>query len=109
MQQWKKGQIDEEEVVPESMPTLEDASIYVELGEKCNTYMQSEMLETMRILREELENLKAYSLKLMNSKSYQEEINKLLLKNFDRPIKEQWPKILQYQEEKKRRSTKWKQ
>ena len=94
MQQWKKGQIDEEEVVPEGMPTLEDASIYVELGEKCNTYMQSEMLETIRSLRAELENLKAYSLMLMIAKSYQEEINKLIIKNFDRPIKEQWPKLL---------------
>ena len=90
----EEGKMEEEEVVPEGMPTLEDASIYVELGEKCNTYMQSEMLETMTSLRAELENLKAYSLKLMNSKSYQEEINKLLLKNFDRPIKEQWPKLL---------------
>ena len=56
MQQWKKGQIDEEEVVPEGMPTLEDASIYVELGEKCNTYMQSEMLETMRSFERGLVN-----------------------------------------------------
>ena len=53
----EEKKIDEEEVVPEGMPTLEDASIYVELGEKCNTYMQSEMLETMRSLRVDLEIL----------------------------------------------------
>ena len=30
----------EEEVVPEDMPTLENASFYVELGAKCNADMQ---------------------------------------------------------------------
>ena len=31
----EEKQIDKKEVVPEGMPTLEDASLYVELGAKC--------------------------------------------------------------------------
>ena len=67
--------------MPEGMPSLENASLYVELGAKCNAYMQSKMLEMMRSLKADLEILKADNLKLMNAKSYQEEINDLILKS----------------------------
>ena len=39
----------------------------------------------MRNLREDLEILKEYNLKLMNAKLYQEEINELILKNLTDP------------------------
>ena len=89
----EEGQTEEEEVGPEGMPSLENASLYIELGEKCNTDMQSEMLETMRSLKPDLEILKADNVKLMNSKSDQEEINKIIL-NFGRSTKKQCPKFL---------------
>ena len=84
----KEGQIEEEEVVPEGMPTLEDTSlIYIELGEKCNADMQLEMLETMRSIKEDLEILKVENLKLMNAKSNQEEVNELILRSLTDPQK----------------------
>ena len=45
------------------------------------------MLETMRSLRVDLEILKIDNLKLMNSKSDQEEINELILNNLTYPPK----------------------
>ena len=77
----------EDEVVPEDMPTLEKSSLYIELGVKCDADMQSNMLETMRSLKADLEILKADNLKLMNAKSDQEEINDLILKNLTDPPK----------------------
>ena len=46
------GQDMEDEVVHEDMSALENAIFYVELGEKHNADMQSEMLETMRSLKQ---------------------------------------------------------
>ena len=77
-----------EEKVPEDMSTLENTSFFVELGEKYNAYMQSEMLETVRSLKEDMESLKEDNLKLMNAKSYQEHINELILKRLTEPQKE---------------------
>ena len=37
----EEGQIEEEEVVHEGILALEDASLYVELGEKSNADLQS--------------------------------------------------------------------
>ena len=65
--------------MPEGMLALENASFYVELKEKCNTDIQSDMLEKVRSLKVDLEILKENNLKLMNAKSGQEEINKLIL------------------------------
>ena len=76
-----------EEYVPEDMPILENASLFVELGTNRNADMQSEMLETMRILKADMESLKADNLKLMNTKSSQEEINELILKILTEPPK----------------------
>ena len=75
------------EEVPKDMPTLENASFFVELGEKCNTDMHSEMLDTIRILKADMESLKANNLKLMNVKSDQEKINELSLKSLIEPQK----------------------
>ena len=58
----------EEEVIPEGMPTLENASLYVELEAKRNLEIQSEMLDTMRILKAYLDILKENNIKLMNVK-----------------------------------------
>ena len=74
-----------EEEVLEDMPTLENASFFVELGEKCNTDTHSEMLDTIRILKVDMESLKANNLKLMNAKSDQEDINELILKSLTDP------------------------
>ena len=74
-----------EEEVPKDMPALENASFFVELGEKHNADMQLEMLETMRSLKADMESLKADNLKLMNTKLDQEEINELILKNLTEP------------------------
>ena len=68
------------------MPVLENASLYVELGAKCNADMQSKMLEMMRSLKEDFESLKACNLKLMDTKSDQEEINELILKCLAYPL-----------------------
>ena len=75
------------------MPTLENASFYVELGTKRNAYMQSEILERITSLKEYLEILKEDGLKLMNAKSDQEEINELILKSLIDPQKK-WSKFL---------------
>ena len=61
-------QIVEEYVMPEGMLVLENASFYVELKEKCNTDIQSDMLEKVRSLKVDLEILKENNLKLMNTK-----------------------------------------
>ena len=45
------GQIVKEEVMPEGIPTLENASLYVKLEEIRNTKTPSDMLETMRSLK----------------------------------------------------------
>ena len=76
-----------EEEVLEDMPTLENASFFVELGAKHNANTQSEMLETMRSLKADMESIKEYNLKLMNAKSDQEEINELILKILTEPQK----------------------
>ena len=77
----------EEDLVPKDMLVLENASLYVELGAKRNTDMQSKMLEMMRSLKADLEILKVDNLKLMNTKSDQEEINELILKSLTDPPK----------------------
>ena len=43
------------------------------------------MLETIRGLKADLESLKADNVKLMNAKSYQKEINELILKHLTDP------------------------
>ena len=65
--------------MPEGMLALENASFYVELKEKCNTDIKSDMLEKVRSLKVDLEILKENNLKLMNTKSDKEEINELIL------------------------------
>ena len=70
----------EEEVVPEGMQTLENASIYAKLEAKQNADIQYEMLETMRSLKDDLDSLKTNNIILMNAKSDQEEIYMLILK-----------------------------
>ena len=67
------------------MPALENASLFVELGTKRNADMQSEMFETMRSFKEDIESLKEDNIKLMNAKSDQEEINELILKSLTKP------------------------
>ena len=57
----------------------------MELGEKHNTEIQSEMLETMWILKFYLEILKEDNIKLMNAKSDQEMINELIFKSLTDP------------------------
>ena len=59
----------------------------MELRTKSNRDIQSDMLETMMILKADMESLKSYNLKLMNAKSYQEEINELILKRLMEPQK----------------------
>ena len=63
------------------MSALENVSFFVELGERCNADMQSEMLEMMRSLKEDMESLKENNLELINAKSDQEEISELILKS----------------------------
>ena len=77
----------EEEVMLEGMPALESASIYVELATKRNGEIQSDMLETMRSLKEDLERIKEDNIKLMNAKSDQEETHELILKILIDPSK----------------------
>ena len=84
----EEGQFEEEEVMHEGMPTLENASLYVELEARCNAHMWLEMLEMMSILKSYLEILKVDNVKLMNAKSDQEEINELLLKSLTSPLKQ---------------------
>ena len=62
----KPRQIMEEEAVPEGMSVLEKASLYVELEAKCNVDIQSEMLETTRSSKADLDSLKVDNVKLMN-------------------------------------------
>ena len=69
------------------MPALENASLFVELGTKRNADMQSDMFETMRSFKEYIESIKEDNIKLMNAKSYQEEINELILKSLTRTQK----------------------
>ena len=76
-----------EEEAPEGMPALENTSFFVELGAKSNEDMQSEVLETTRILKADMETLKEDNLQLMNAKSDQEEINELILKILTEPQK----------------------
>ena len=80
-------QIVEEEVMLEGMPALESASLYVELATKRNGEIQSNILETMRSLKKDLERLKEDNIKLMNAKSNQEEIHDLSLKGLIDPSK----------------------
>ena len=75
------------EEVPKDIPTLENASFFVELGEKCNTDTHLEMLDTIRIFKVDMESIKANNLKLMNAKSDQEKINELILKILIEPQK----------------------
>ena len=76
-----------EEYVPEDMLDMEDASLFVELGSKRNVDVQSEILETMRGLKVDIESLKADNIILMNAKSDQEEINEIILKSLTEPPK----------------------
>ena len=69
------------------MLDMEDASLFVELGSKRNVDVQSEILETMRGLKADIESLKADNIILMNAKSDQEEINEIILKSLTEPPK----------------------
>ena len=68
------------QIVEKEQPLEAMEIIYVELEAKVKAEMQSEMLETMRSLKDDLEILKVDNVKVMNSKSYQEEINEIFLK-----------------------------
>ena len=76
-----------EEYVLEDILDLENASLFVELGSKRNVDLHSEMLETMRSLKADMESIKADNLILMNTKSDQKEINELILKILTEPPK----------------------
>ena len=74
-------QIIEEETVPQGMLVLENACLYIELEAKRNAEIQSEMLETMRSLKADLDSLKVENTKLMNARPKHDEINEIILKD----------------------------
>ena len=76
----KPRQIVEKENALEGMMVVYDRRIYVELEEKHKAEIRSEMLETMRSLKDDLHILKADNVKLMNARLEQEDINELILK-----------------------------
>ena len=53
----------EEEPIPQGMTILENASLYVELEDKSNTEIQSEILETLRSLKTHIDSLKEDNVK----------------------------------------------
>ena len=60
------------QIVEKEQPLEAMGRIYVELEAKVKAEMQSEMLETMRSLKDELDSLNSDNIKLMDARSEHE-------------------------------------
>ena len=60
------------QIVKKEQPLEAMGRIYVELEAKVKAEMQSEMLETMRSLKDDLDSLNADNIKLMDARSEHE-------------------------------------